>query len=75
MMTFTLLDVVKLTYRKHHLDDSNIGWNELDDILFNALCDEMGDEAFVKWIHDGAPVHGKKDLMVTRTSPPKGWTP
>jgi hypothetical protein len=29
----TLLDAVKLAYRKHHLNDDSIGWDELSEML------------------------------------------
>ena len=45
-----LRDAAQFAYRKHHLDDPNIGWDELSDILYTALCESMGDNEFVKWI-------------------------
>lgn len=45
-----LLEAVKLAYRKHHLGDDTIGWNELSDTLLNALCNAMGDEAYLEWV-------------------------
>ena len=47
----TLLDAVKMAYRKHHLDDPSIGWDELSDVLMMALCNEMGDQGFQNWLH------------------------
>ena len=46
-----LLSACKLAYRKHHLGDVSIGWEELAEVLMNALCNEMGDDAFQKWLH------------------------
>ena len=46
----TLLDAVKMAYRKHVLDDVNVGWDELSDTLMAALCNEKGDEWFQKWL-------------------------
>ena len=46
----TLLDAVKMAYRKHHLDDPSVGWDELSDTLMMALCNEMGDKAFQDWV-------------------------
>jgi hypothetical protein len=37
-------------YRKHHLDDPSIGWDELGNILQDAICNEIGDADFVKWL-------------------------
>jgi hypothetical protein len=48
----TLLDAVKMAYRKHHLDDRSIGWDELGEVLMMALCNEMGDVAFQKWLEE-----------------------
>jgi len=45
-----LLETVKLAYRKHHLDDSAIGWDELDNKLLDSLCNAMGDGNFNKWL-------------------------
>lgn len=45
-----LLDAAKAAYRKHHLNDDSIGWQELSDILFNALTETMGDGEFSKWL-------------------------
>ena len=46
----TLLDAVKLAYRKHHLNDDSIGWDELSECLLDALCNEMGDDGFQQWL-------------------------
>jgi len=45
-----LLKVVKRAYQKHHLDDDNIGWDELGTELHNALCNSMGDDGFQEWM-------------------------
>lgn len=44
-----LLTACQMAYRKHHLDDDSIGWDELSDMLFNVLCEVMGDEEFQEW--------------------------
>ena len=46
----TLLEAVKMAYRKHHLSDARIGWDELDDALCNALCNEIGSNEFCDWV-------------------------
>ena len=46
----TLLDAVKLAYRKHHLGDESIGWDELSECLLDALCNEMGDDGYQEWL-------------------------
>ena len=45
-----LIEVVKVAYRKHHLGDDSIGWDELSDALQNALCNVMGDDKFTGWL-------------------------
>ena len=45
-----LLNAVQMAYRKHSLADENIGWDELGNILLNALCEAMTDEGFQKWL-------------------------
>ncbi len=41
-----LEEAVVMAYKKHHLDDPDIGWEELDDCLANAICNALGDEYF-----------------------------
>ena len=45
-----LLNAVKLAYRKHHLDDPSIGWEELSDKLHTILCEVMSDKVFCEWL-------------------------
>lgn len=45
-----LLDVVQKAYQKHCLDDDSIGWDELDDMLHDTLCEVMGDKEYQKWL-------------------------
>ena len=52
----SLLDAVKLAYRKHHLGDESIGWDELSGCLLDALCNEMGDNGFQEWLASNKPV-------------------
>jgi hypothetical protein len=48
-----LLHALFCAYVKHHFyEDDHIGWDELDNILFNALTNEIGDEEFCKWIDE-----------------------
>lgn len=47
-----LLYAVKMAYRKHHLSDPSIGWEELSGILLHALCEYMGDDEFCKWLKE-----------------------
>ena len=44
-----LLHAVLCAYAKHHLDCPDIGWAQLGDILHDAICNEIGDEAYIKW--------------------------
>ena len=45
-----LLNACQAAYRKHHVSDESIGWDELSSILLDALCNAMGDNGFQKWI-------------------------
>ena len=46
-----LLHALLCAYVKHHFyEDNDIGWDELDEILFNAITNEIGDDAFCKWL-------------------------
>lgn len=45
-----LLGAVKMAYRKHHLDDQSIGWDELDARLMETLCEVMGDQGYQEWL-------------------------
>lgn len=42
----------KMAYRKHYLNDESIGWDELSEVLKEALCCYMGDDEFVLWLHE-----------------------
>ncbi len=55
----TLLEVVKLAYRKHQLKDARIGWEELGDRLCDAICNEIGSDAFCEWL-DGVAAEIEK---------------
>lgn len=44
-----LLHAVLCAYAKHHLDFDDIGWNQLGDILHNAICNEVGTDEYLKW--------------------------
>lgn len=44
-----LLEAVKLAYRKHHLGDDTIGWEELGSALLDSLCFAMGEEGYLEW--------------------------
>ena len=45
-----LLHALLCAYAKHHLDHPDIGWEQLDDILCNAICEVIGDDKFCLWI-------------------------
>jgi hypothetical protein len=47
-----LEDAVKKAYCKHWLDDPDIAWSELGEILHDALCNSMGDKGFVEWLNE-----------------------
>ena len=43
-------NAVKAAYRKHHLGDESIGWDELATTLQCALCEIMGDSGYQQWL-------------------------
>lgn len=45
-----LLHAVLCAYAKHHLDCEDIGWNQLGDMLQAVICNEIGDDAFCRWL-------------------------
>lgn len=47
-----LLTACQMAYRKHHLDDDSIGWDELSDYLGDALCNAMGDQEYINWLYE-----------------------
>jgi hypothetical protein len=50
--TKELLSCLKLAYRKHHMDDQTIGWEELSGKMRDTLCNVMGDDEFIKFMAD-----------------------
>jgi len=48
----SLLEACQCAYRKHALNDDNIGWEELSDKLLDALCNAMGNHGYDNWLHD-----------------------
>lgn len=45
-----LLEAVQLAYRKHHLGDESIGWDELSKKLGNTLSNAMGPGGYLAWM-------------------------
>lgn len=45
----TLL-ATKMAYRKHVLNDPNIGWDELSDVLLDTLCTVLEEDGYRAWI-------------------------
>jgi hypothetical protein len=45
-----LLVAVQAAYKKHHMNDDNIGWEELSEILHDGLCFAMGDDGYCAWV-------------------------
>ena len=45
-----LLHAVMCAYAKHHLDCDDIGWKELSEILHSVICNEIGDDAYCRWM-------------------------
>ena len=50
-----MLDALQMAYRKHHLDDPSIGWDELSDRLGDVLSNVMSPETFVQWLQEVNP--------------------
>jgi hypothetical protein len=46
------VDAIKLAYRKHHLGDESVGWEELSDFLHNTMCNILGDEEYNEWVEE-----------------------
>jgi hypothetical protein len=47
---FLLTEACKLAYRKHHLGDESIGWDELGDVLHNVLYTVMDNGPYLDWL-------------------------
>lgn len=45
-----LLHAVLCAYAKHSLDCEDIGWNQLGVIMQSVICNEIGDDAFCRWL-------------------------
>lgn len=45
-----LLHAVLCAYAKHHLDCEDIGWTQLGEILQSAICNEIGDDGYRRWL-------------------------
>jgi len=54
-----MLDTIKMAYRKHHLDDPSIGWEELSDNMQNTMCEIMGDSSFCEFIEQYRDKHAE----------------
>lgn len=65
-----LLTACQMSYRKHHLNDESIGWDELGDCLLDALCNEMGDDGYQEWLSEVTKVDnrttGATEPLVTK---------
>jgi hypothetical protein len=48
-------EALKLAYRFHHLQDPEVGSNELSDALCAALCQVVGDKGFQEWSEEVCP--------------------
>ena len=66
-----LLHACLCAYAKHYLDRDEIGWNELSEILWAAICEEIGDEQFCAWLM----VVGKDAEPHVATDPRPGFFP
>jgi hypothetical protein len=50
-----LLHALLCAYAKYHLDNNDIGSGQLDEIMWAAICNEIGDDAFCEWIEQVNP--------------------
>jgi hypothetical protein len=50
-----LLHACLCAYAKHHLDNSDIGWDQLGNILHSAICEAIGDDEYRKWTNRISP--------------------
>ncbi len=44
-----LLHAVMLAYVKHVLECPDVQWDKLGDNLYDVICNEIGDDNFIKW--------------------------
>lgn len=44
-----LLHACLYAYQKHACNNPDIGWDDLSTVLLNAICEAVGDGAFVQW--------------------------
>lgn len=44
------LSALRMAYRKHHMGDEEIGWEELSEHLQNTICNIVGDDQFQAFI-------------------------
>jgi hypothetical protein len=51
-----LLHAVLCAYAKHALDVADIGWEQLEEILRCAICEEIGDYGYVAWVNTVDPI-------------------
>jgi hypothetical protein len=51
-MSEQTVDALKLAYRKLHMGDDSIGSDEVGAALCNAICEEIGDDEFDRWMHE-----------------------
>lgn len=47
-----IVAAIMYAYAKHVLDKEDVGWDELGDILLNALCEAIGDDGYGRWSKD-----------------------
>ena len=44
------VDILKMAYKKHVLNDESIGWDELGENLADAICNIIGADGFTEWL-------------------------
>jgi hypothetical protein len=45
-----LLKATKMAYQKHVMNDPDIGWEELSDVLLDTLCTVLEEDGYRAWI-------------------------
>lgn len=46
------LELAKWMYRKHYMDDPNIGWEELGARVTDFICNTIGNHEFCEWLEN-----------------------
>ena len=50
-----LLDTLQKAWLKHTVDESEIGWQALGELMGTTLAEVMGDKEFCEWVETRCP--------------------